>query len=215
MKTKLNLFCVCVLIALLLSTSTTVSIMFHSFTSAFKAGYESVEKGKDIHISDYKMICTLPTDLLEKTGSVTNVRTGEQASIIPIISMVEAPTKENDTFHALNRIASFISVIAGIFCLLQFFYLIRNINRGDIFSWKNVHRLRLLGSALIISFCTALLPAYLTFRSVGNVFSVHGYELHLSDTVNTTTLVLGISTLIVAEVFAIGLKMKEEQDLTI
>ena len=72
MKTKLNLFCVCVLIALLLSTSTTVSIMFHSFTSAFKAGYESVEKGKDIHISDYKMICTLPTDLLEKTGSVTN-----------------------------------------------------------------------------------------------------------------------------------------------
>lgn len=53
------------------------------------------------------------------------------------------------------------------------------------------------------------------FRSVGNVFSVHGYELHLSDTVNTTTLVLGISTLIVAEVFAIGLKMKEEQDLTI
>ena len=48
MKTKLNLFCVCVLIALLLSTSTTVSIMFHSFTSAFKAGYESVEKGKDI-----------------------------------------------------------------------------------------------------------------------------------------------------------------------
>ena len=94
MKTKLNLFCVCVLIALLLSTSTTVSIMFHSFTSAFKAGYESVEKGKDIHISDYKMICTLPTDLLEKTGSVTNVRTGEQASIIPIISMVEAPTKD-------------------------------------------------------------------------------------------------------------------------
>ena len=155
MKTKLNLFCVCVLIALLLSTSTTVSIMFHSFTSAFKAGYESVEKGKDIHISDYKMICTLPTDLLEKTGSVTNVRTGEQASIIPIISMVEAPTKENDTFHALNRIASFISVIAGIFCLLQFFYLIRNINRGDIFSWKNVKFLRKLGWALILLFiCT-------------------------------------------------------------
>ena len=49
MKTKLNLFCVCVLIALLLSTSTTVSIMFHSFTSAFKAGYESVEKVKHMH----------------------------------------------------------------------------------------------------------------------------------------------------------------------
>ena len=33
--------------------------------------------------------------------------------------------------------------------------------------------------------------------------------------VSTTMLVLGLSALIVAEVFAIGLKMKEEQDLTI
>ena len=155
----------------------------------FKAGYESVEKGKDIHISDYKMICTLPTDLLEKTGSVTNVRTGEQASIIPIISMVEAPTKENDTFHALNRIASFISVIAGIFCLLQFFYLIRNINRGDIFSWKNVKFLRKL--------------------------QLNGCEFSYTFAFSDATLILGFISLLVAEVFAIGLKMKEEQDLTI
>ena len=176
MKTKLNLFCVCVLIALLLSTSTTVSIMFHSFTSAFKAGYESVEKGTDIHISDYKMICTLPTDLLEKTGSVTNVRTGEQASIIPIISMVEAPTKENDTFHALNRIASFISVIAGIFCLLQFFYLIRNINRGDIFSWKNVKFLRKLGWALILLFICTLATIVIGNYEASQVLQLNGCE---------------------------------------
>lgn len=126
--------------------------MFYSFTSAFKAGYESVEKGKDIRISDYKMICTLPTNLLEKTGSVTNVKTGEQASIIPIISMVEAPSKENGTFHALTGIASLISVIAGIFSLLQFFYLIRNINRGDIFSWKNVRFMASIGALIFTSF---------------------------------------------------------------
>ena len=215
MKTKLNLFCVCVLIALLLSTSTTVSIMFHSFTSAFKAGYESVEKGKDIHISDYKMICTLPTDLLEKTGSVTNVRTGEQASIIPIISMVEAPTKENDTFHALNRIASFISVIAGIFCLLQFFYLIRNINRGDIFSWKNVKFLRKLGWALILLFICTLATIVIGNYEASQVLQLNGCEFSYTFAFSDATLILGFISLLVAEVFAIGLKMKEEQDLTI
>lgn len=214
MKTKLNLFCVCVLIALLLSTSTTVSIMFHSFTSAFKAGYESVEKGKDIHISDYKMICTLPTDLLEKTGSVTNVRTGEQASIIPIISMVEAPTKENDTFHALNRIASFISVIAGIFCLLQFFYLIRNINRGDIFSWKNVKFLRKLGWALILLFICTLATIVIGNYEASQVLQLNGCEFSYTFAFSDATLILGFISLLVAEVFAIGLKMKEEQDLT-
>lgn len=215
MKTKLNLFCVCVLIALLLSTSTTVSIMFHSFTSAFKAGYESVEKGKDIHISDYKMICTLPTDLLEKTGSVTNVRTGEQASIIPIISMVEAPTKENGTFHALNRIASFISVIAGIFCLLQFFYLIRNINRGDIFSWKNVKFLRKLGWALILLFICTLASIVIGNYEASQVLQLNGCEFSYTFAFSDATLILGFISLLVAEVFAIGLKMKEEQDLTI
>lgn len=110
---------------------------------------------------------------------------------------------------------NFLHIVICVWSIVLFVRLVISINKSDIFNWKNVHRLRLLGAALIISFCTALLPAYLTFRSVGNVFSVHGYELHLSDTVNTTTLVLGISTLIVAEVFAIGLKMKEEQDLTI
>ena len=122
------------------------------------------------------MICTLPTDLLEKTGSVTNVRTGEQASIIPIISMVEAPTKENDTFHALNRIASFISVIAGIFCLLQFFYLIRNINRGDIFSWKNVKFLRKLGWALILLFICTLATIVIGNYEASQVLQLNGCE---------------------------------------
>jgi hypothetical protein len=186
--------------------------MFHSFTSAFKAGYESVEKGKDIHISDYKMICTLPTDLLEKTGSVTNVRTGEQASIIPIISMVEAPTKENDTFHALNRIASFISVIAGIFCLLQFFYLIRNINRGDIFSWKNVKFLRKLGWALILLFiCTKspIIDSCSTTQELLRITHLPIYAFAFTTTFGITTVpssILALGEIILLGCIRIGVK---------
>ena len=55
----------------------------------------------------------------------------------------------------------------------------------------------------------------LYFIGIDTVFSLHGYELSLSELVSTTTLVLGLCSLIVGEVFAIGLKMKEEQDLTI
>ena len=50
---------------------------------------------------------------------------------------------------------------------------------------------------------------------MGKVFSVTGYSLSMADMVHITSLVLGLSALIVAEVFAIGLRMKEEQDLTI
>ena len=54
MKKRLNLLCACVLIGLLLSTSTVISLMVQAVSAGFKAGYESVEKGKELNISDYK-----------------------------------------------------------------------------------------------------------------------------------------------------------------
>ena len=69
MKKRLNLLCACVLIGLLLSTSTVISLMVQSVSAGFKAGYESVEKGKDLNISDYKIVCTIPSDLFAETGS--------------------------------------------------------------------------------------------------------------------------------------------------
>ena len=43
MKKRLNLLCACVLIGLLLSTSTVISLMVQAVSAGFKAGYESVE----------------------------------------------------------------------------------------------------------------------------------------------------------------------------
>ena len=48
MKKRLNLLCACVLIGLLLSTSTAISLMVQAVSAGFKAGYESVEKGKEM-----------------------------------------------------------------------------------------------------------------------------------------------------------------------
>ena len=73
----------------------------------------------------------------------------------------------------------------------------------------------LSGLLLIISFACTFFTAFLSFYNVGKVFSVTGYSLSMADMVHITSLVLGLSALIVAEVFAIGLRMKEEQDLTI
>ncbi|WP_455665990.1 DUF2975 domain-containing protein [Phocaeicola sp.] len=215
MKKKLNLLCVCVIIGLLLSTSTVVSIMASAFTSAFKAGYESVESGKDIKISDYKMICTLPTNLLEKTGSVTNVKTGEQVPIMPVISLVEAHSEGSTLPTTINRTISLISFIASIFCLLQFFYLIRNINRGDIFSWKNVKYLRKLGWTLIFLFICSMGNTILGNYEASQVLQLNGCEYSYMFAFSDSSFILGFTALLVAEVFAIGLRLKEEQDLTI
>lgn len=215
MKKKLNLLCACVLIGLLLSTSMVVSLMVQAITTGFKAGYESVEKGKGLNISDYKMICTMPSDLFAETGSVTNLKTSSQASIKPIISLIEAPATGSNLSKTTNGITSLVSIIAGIFCLIQFFYLIRNINRGDIFSWKNVKFLRRLGVSLILLFICSFATIMIGNYEAAQVLELSGCEYSNIFAFSDPTFVLGFIALLVAEVFAIGLKMKEEQELTI
>lgn len=68
---------------------------------------------------------------------------------------------------------------------------------------------------LIIGFSCTLFVTLLTAYSVKEVFASDNYSLYMTDMVKITSLVLGITAFIVAEVFAIGLKMKEDQDLTI
>ena len=52
-------------------------------------------------------------------------------------------------------------------------------------------------------------------EAVRDVLSIPHYELTTTDVVDRISLLLGLCALIVGEVFAIGLRMKEEQDLTI
>lgn len=215
MKKRLNLLCACVLIGLLLSTSTVISLMVQAASTGFKAGYESVEKGKDLNISDYKMACTIPSDLFAETGSVTNLKNSSQASIKPIISLIEAPTTGSSLSRITNGITTLISVIAGIFCLIQFFYLIRNINRGDIFSWKNVKFLRRLGVSLILLFICSFATVMIGNYEAAQVLELNGCEYSNIFAFSDPTFILGFIALLVAEVFSIGLKMKEEQELTI
>ena len=108
MKKRLNLLCACVLIGLLLSTSTVISLMVQAVSAGFKAGYESVEKGKELNISDYKIVCTIPSDLFAETGSVTNLKNSSQASIKPIISLIEAPTTGSSLSRTANGITTLI-----------------------------------------------------------------------------------------------------------
>lgn len=189
MKKRLNLLCACVLIGLLLSTSTVISLMVQAVSAGFKAGYESVEKGKELNISDYKIVCTIPSDLFAETGSSLS--------------------------RTANGITTLISVLASIFCLIQFFYLIRNINRGDIFSWKNVKFLRKLGVSLILLFICSFTTIMIGNYEAAQVLELKGCEYSNIFAFSEPTFILGFIALLVAEVFAVGLKMKEEQDLTI
>lgn len=111
-------------------------------------------------------------------------------------------------------LSGLLAILAVIASTVLFVQLIVSINKSDIFNWKNVRRLRWLGVTLLLSFISEAVPALMNDYELSSVFSLSGYSMETSiDSV--MLVILGLVSLIVGEVFAIGLKMKEEQDLTI
>ena len=115
----------------------------------------------------------------------------------------------------MGNLLSLLILAANIWALVVFIRLVISINRSDIFCWRNVRRLRRLGVLLVVAFACSWLSAWVEVEAVRDVLSIPHYELTTTDVVDRISLLLGLCALIVGEVFAIGLRMKEEQDLTI
>ena len=188
MKRRLNILCIIVVLVLGYSVLETGYYFIVGVKAGVEAGTEnavSAENKKEL--INMKYISLLP-EHLSKVGnnglfqdSVYNEKSGEYVPVSFNSMMVSVDTKSATMEQAAFSLLNLLHMAICIWAIVLFVRLVISINKSDIFNWKNVRRLRLLGTTLIISFCTALLPAYLTFRSVEKVFSVRGYELDLSD----------------------------------
>lgn len=221
MKRRLNILCLIVMLVL----SYSVLAQAYYFFIGAKAGVEvAVKDGQSKTASrellNMKYINLTPHSFSLTDGhffcdSVYNEKSGTYvpAAYSSMAVIVDIHPAVWETI--LGSILPFLELILYIWAIVLFLRLIISINKSDIFNWKNVRRLRRLGFALVAGFCCTFAAAYLALREVEEVFTLSNYDLNLSDAVSITTLVLGLCSLIVGEVFAIGLKMKEEQDLTI
>lgn len=72
-----------------------------------------------------------------------------------------------------------------------------------------------MGWTLLIFTCCSYIPQFINYFSVLDSIKFQNYMLSPTILTNASDLFLGLGSLIVAEIFAIGLKMKEEQELTI
>lgn len=91
--------------------------------------------------------------------------------------------------------------ILSFACFVRF---IINVNRNEVFVWDNVWSLRITALGLFLG---VLGVSVFPMREGGNII-----ELFEDD---MAVLIFAVFNLIVAEAFAIGLKLREEQDLTI
>lgn len=228
MKKRLNLLCAIVLLVLGWSVVVTGYYMTRGAVEGFRQGWnyaEAEEKAKEtgepmpeeLRVMQHtKYISLLPPMLSGWKGnmlpdSVYNERTHSYipAAYASLTVSVEAGSPWT------RGLLGLLVLIANIWALVVFIRLVISINRSDIFCWRNVRRLRCLGVLLVTAFACSWLSAWIELQALRDVLSIPHYELTMTDVVDRISLLLGLCALIVGEVFAIGLRMKEEQDLTI
>ncbi|MCF2599004.1 DUF2975 domain-containing protein [Phocaeicola barnesiae] len=216
MKKRLNLFCLCVIAAFLLSVSGNVQMIVRIFINGFEIGMKAAEEGGEMPVLPaYKQIHTMPTDLTEVTGTVTNLKDGSQLAIKPLVSLVECPSMPTSSAALWEAMAALVVIVGFIYTTVYFCKLIVQINRNIVFDWTNVKYLRRIGWGLIAIFFCAFVSVWITNYQLSQVVALKGTEFNLLLAFSDPTFILGFIALLAAEVFALGLRLKQENDLTI
>ncbi|OUP32437.1 DUF2975 domain-containing protein [Bacteroides sp. An19] len=216
MKKRLNLICLGIVLAVLVS----MSFLFSTFYYGFKAGIDAYKQGaagvEKLDVT-YKMIGTMPTDVItNETATAINEKDGSTVSILPFISMIGIPNEKADATDSIFlSLLDWMVMICCIYAIVQFVKMIRNIHRNIIFDWANVKRLRRLGFSLILCFCCSLVTFAINNHLVSQVISLKDCDFSIAFQFSDPTLLIGFTSLLFAEIFAIGLRLKEENDLTI
>lgn len=107
----------------------------------------------------------------------------------------------SDIIIGLVVLAAFVVYVYAFACFVRF---ILRVNHGEVFNWTNVDLLRTVGWCIVVT--TTVMCSVISFSSI---------NLWDTWTDGISIITDGIFILIMAEAFSIGLKLKEEQDLTI
>ncbi|WP_071148025.1 DUF2975 domain-containing protein [Bacteroides ndongoniae] len=227
MKRRLNILCAIVLLVMGWSVGVSLYYMGLGMTKGVQMGMdaarEMMEEGNSVkldEVSNMQAVSLFPKFLGEWerelfTDSIRNEKTGRYVPMAYSNLMVSVPVETPAWQKVASSVMGFLVLVANVWALVLFIRIVVSVNRSDIFNWRNVRRLRRLGILLIVGFVCVLLSEYMALCNLREAFALEAYDLALPDSVKVTNLLLGLISLIVAEVFAIGLKMKEEQDLTI
>lgn len=231
MKRRLNILCIIVLLLMGWSVLEMGYYMMVGATTGFKAGWEYAKQQAEdpqapptpemevigqLHHMEHVHLHPRTFDMEQwLADSVYNAKTGRYVPAMYAELMVSVPREESTAMQAAGSLLGLLKLAASIWAIVLFIRWVVAVNRADIFTWRNVRRLRLMGVLMLVSCAATWLMEYLTLHDLEQAFALPGYELSLAGTVSLSVLLLGLCSLIVAEVFAIGLRMKEEQDLTI
>lgn len=216
MKTKLNIFCLLIFAVIIVDILMATDLMFSGMVSGYKSAKHTQEANIE-GVDGYRVVSLIPDEITWRNAiTLTDSATKKSYKAWP--TQINLPIEESPsgTAGAILSVAIGLAImVAGIITLVSFIRFVLNINRNNIFTRKNTRYLKRIGWCMIIIGLLATLKYCNDIYAATQTFSLTGYSIDYAKAVYTGTILFGLFSLVMAESFSIGLKMKEEQELTI
>lgn len=150
--------------------------------------------------------------------TLTNAKDGNRYPVIISNAKLEFPKSEVPTkvkfYSAMGLFLSFILLICYIAIPILFISIMRSIGKDVIFTLQNIKYVTRLGVFLLGVFCVDFIIEIISHMSNKMLFDFSDYILRMSFPDFLWGL-LGVITLLIAEILKRAIVLKEEQDLTI
>lgn len=221
-RTSINLLSIIFITVLAASILVPGFAMMQSFSEGFKDGMNArvnATRGDVIEMPGIPVEVVVKTvepysDVLQDTLTTDD---GHRFPIQINKATATVPTS-NYTIGVMLIVALCFTAFVAMFVLfaIQLIKFVVNINRGIIFDRLNVKRLKKIGIFLLIM---ALLQVAIglaeDYAVSGMNVTFEGMSLTSYWTIPWSELLLGVMSLLIAQVWSRGVQMKEEQELTI
>lgn len=223
MKKIINILCIAIISVILASVVLPTYQLGYYFGAGFKEGMQSAKNGSEVSkvldentplalafAPSIEKITNAPDSLLDKsTGEILPI-TINKASIF--VSNEFVPY----SYNYVVLICDLLNLVILVILIVKFIRFIININRNVVFERCNVKLLRQLGVMMLsLAFISIAMGVYGEFMVSRLPYELSGYDYSYYWQLPWGNLLIGLVSLLMAQVWAKGIKMREEQELTI
>ncbi|MCC8187148.1 MAG: DUF2975 domain-containing protein [Bacteroides sp.] len=129
-------------------------------------------------------------------------------------SVTVFPPKETSEIALMGPFA-LIGFIVSIYGVVFFIQLLLSLCRQEVFVRKNVRRLRAISGIMIYMVLVMGLGCYLEYSAAKDIVDVPGYALRPFTWPYRDGIRLALLLALFAEIFAYGIRLREEEELTV
>lgn len=219
MKTRLNIFSLLIVLVFVYAAGYEIYLGSTDFRQGFREGYHDSYQKRNSSASDtpgspYYLKLVLNTEKDMPVDSVYNKAT-ERYCPAEYTAIKFYPKERSIGLEIVSLFCTLFIFFIFPVLVICFWKVIASVKQAKIFDRKNIRRLRIIGLCFSLLAILLGIPEFVMEMEAKKTIVIEGYTIVSGEWFRSSLWIYALISLLVAEIFAIGLRLKEEQDLTI